>query len=239
MKNFLGIVALLLVCAGVFWVIVKLPAVAVPAIQSQALEAVLEPITGNSEAVGAATNTPVAPTPTVVVSVVRTAPSVIKAISRIGRLETLSVEISKPVEVERTKDLILGIKDSERLRIDAKATVIAGIDFDAITVNDIQTSLDGKKVVIDIPQAFIFSVIPDEASFMPVSRSVSMFGKKTDALLAEARKIAIQAIKDRAIESNVCGMATENAKKSIENLLSKMGFIEIVVNASEQNGACG
>lgn len=196
---------------------------------------ILEPLTDTLPASGVAA-TAVQPTPTIAIRIIRQVPSVITAVHNLGILETYSVDITKQVELERSQNILFGIADTEVVRINGKATVIAGVSLDALEKENVQVSVDGRKAIVRLPYARILHIVPDEQSMQPVSHGRSLFGRYTDALVNKAREMVLADIRRTAIERDVCLVASRNAEATIKNLLLKLGFIEIEVTSD--NGKC-
>ena len=194
---------------------------------------ILEPL---ADTLTDSTPTTVQPTPTIVIRIIRQVPSVITAVHNLGTLETYAVDITKQVELERSQNILFGISDAEVVRINGKATVIAGIQFDALEKERVQVSVDGRKAVVRLPYATVLHVVPDEQSMQPVVHGRSVFGRYTDALVNKAREMVLADIRRTAIERNICSVASRNAEATIKDLLLKLGFIEIEVTSDD--GVC-
>lgn len=196
---------------------------------------VIEPLTDTLPVSGVAA-TAVQPTATIVIRIIRQVPSVITAVHNLGILETYSVDITKQVELERSENRLFGIPDTEVVRINGKATVIAGVDLGVLEKENVQVSVDGRKAIVRLPYAHILHIVPDEQSMQPVSHGRSLFGRYTDALVSKTRDMVLTDIRNMAIEVDVCSIASRNAEATIKNLLLKLGFIEIEVTSDD--GEC-
>lgn len=171
------------------------------------------------------------PTPVATITIAE-APAIVSSIQVLGTLETAAYTVEKRVELTRNRAILFGIQDSEKVQIDARATVYAGVDFSAISITDV--AVQGGSVTVVLPGASITHVVPDESTMKPVLHSTSLFGEKTDALVQEVRQTALDAIRVKAVESGICNDANETAQAQIRTMLAKLGFSKIDISSNER-----
>lgn len=170
------------------------------------------------------------PTPVATITIAE-APAIVSSIQVLGTLETAAYTVEKRIELTRNRAILFGIQDSEKVQIDARATVYAGVDFSAISISDV--AIQGGSVTVVLPGASITHLVPDESTMKPTLHSTSLFGKQTDALVQEVRQTALDAIRAKAIESGICRDANETAQGQIRTMLAKLGFSKIDISSNE------
>lgn len=160
------------------------------------------------------------PTPTITVDPV----TVIRAVERLARLETSSYTIEKVITAESGEGPF-GFLFSDRLLLVARGEVIAGLDLERISEDDIQ--IVGDSIYITLPAAEIFVATLDSEGTYVYDRETALFGQQID-LETLARQEAERAILEAALEGGILDEAERNGESYITGLLDALGFEDIV-----------
>jgi hypothetical protein len=165
------------------------------------------------------------PTPTI-----RTdSAAVVKRVQQLNRLETTSYTVEKVIEAgiqgNAFQDLLFG----DRLLLIAHGTVIAGIDMSTLQANDVTISTDGKTLIFHMPPVEIFSVMLDNSRTRVYDRQQGLLAAPNKDLESKARQVAEAEILKAACEGGMMQRATEDAQRSLEQLLSMFDFEHIEV----------
>ena len=109
-------------------------------------------------------------------------------------------------------------------------TVIAGIDFEQITVE--KDDID-KRIVVKLPAAEIISSSVDPDTFKLYDEKTGLFTKISVSDVMESFASLIEDEENKAIEKGVLGEAQDNAAVLIENFVKNtfgLGAYKVVVN---------
>lgn len=145
--------------------------------------------------------------------------AVLKSVRSLARLETVTYTIEKIIDISATepqsvvKDFLFG----DRLLLIATGDVVAGIDLQNVQQNDIEL-VDGH-VTLRLPAPEILNVILNEPQTRVYDRKTGILSRPRDNLESEARKKAIEQIRESACGGRILDKATENAVNLIVRLL--------------------
>jgi hypothetical protein len=165
------------------------------------------------------TSTPT-PTPTPLVT--------ISEIRSLGRLETvqfyLQTVINLANEPSSVWDQLLG---TDSLLLIASGEVVGGFDLSKIEPGDITVHGDRITMVLPPPEILYSRVDNEETSVY--ERKTGLFRKPDKDLEGEARRLAEQAMVDRAIKGDILERAEANGRLQVEALLRQFGFSDVVI----------
>ncbi|MBN1312170.1 MAG: DUF4230 domain-containing protein [Anaerolineae bacterium] len=178
--------------------------------------ALREPVTGVNTQIQQILN----PTPTIVADPV----TVVRQVRSLSRLETASYTIEKVITAESGEGP-LGFLFQDKLLLVAQGEVIAGVDLDRISQENVQVVKD--SVFITLPASEIFvATLNNDATYV-YDRQTGVFGQQVD-LETLARREAESAILQAALEDGILNMAQEKAEQVVQNLMEAVGFTEVV-----------
>jgi hypothetical protein len=162
-------------------------------------------------------------TPTIIVR-----PPALVQVRALNELATAQQLMSTVVEVEKAR---VGDVIYERLVLIACGKVKAGINLSDL--NDSNVVTDGDVVTIRLPQAQLQDIyLVDDAS-QPCTTKVYdrtnlIILQETRELEQQAREKALVAIRDASVQAGVLEEARRNAKLSIERVLLRAGYRQVV-----------
>ena len=179
--------------------------------------------TGTSTAtlVPTSTSTPTpTPTPTPRVTVTE--------IQSLGRLETVQFLLQTVIDLaDEPSSVWEQILGTDKLLLVAGGEVVAGYDLSKIQKDDITVRGDHVTIVLPPPE-ILYSRIDNEETFV-YERKSGLFRKPDNDLEGEARRLAEQAMIDRALKGDILRRAEVNGRLQIEALLRSLGFSDILI----------
>ncbi len=170
----------------------------------------------------------VSATPTTVIS----RAAVIEQIRRIQRLETTTYTIERTV-AKQTDSFWPEWLRGERLLLVAHGTIVAGVDLDGLSENNVIVSDDGTSVVINLPAVAIFNqntILDNEKTYV-YDRQRGILSPFTIDLEATARREAGKQLLLAACEGGILRQATADSQRAIEHLLALLQ-IAVTVNSA-------
>jgi Protein of unknown function (DUF4230) len=185
------------------------------------LNALRQPITGVSGAVGTQVQQALHPTPTIIADPV----TVIKQIQSLSRMETSSFTIEKVITAESGEGTF-GFLFSDKLLLVAQGQVIAGIDMARMGEGDVRVVAD--TVYITMPAAEIFVATLDNDATYVYDRQTGFLAQQQIDLETLARREAENQILIAALEGGILDMAQTNGQNYIQTLMQALGFQEVV-----------
>jgi hypothetical protein len=161
------------------------------------------------------------PTPTVLPDPV----TVIRNVRSLARLETIQFTVEKVITAE-SRQGPLGFLFGDSLILVAHGNVIAGIDLNQLTSDDLR--LEGNTLYVQLPEPEVFiSALDNEQSYI-YDRDVGILTKGNIDLESEARQVAEESIEQSAIEDGILELAQQNAEYYLDRLLGDLGYPEVV-----------
>ncbi len=109
----------------------------------------------------------------------------------------------------------------------AVGDVQAGVNLDELGEDDVR--VEENRVTIDLPEARILSASlnEDETELYDRERGLIDF-RGDDALIEEARRDAVDEIRDAAENNGIIEQAQTNAEDSIEAFVMSLGYEEVI-----------
>lgn len=167
-----------------------------------------------------------APTPTI-----RSTSTVITRIQQLSRLETTSYTMEKVIEAGVQGNVFQNLLFGDRLLLIAHGTVIAGIDLGKLQESDVTISEDGNVITIHLPPIEIFSATLDNSKTRVYDREKGLLATNNQDLETMARQTAEAGILQSACESGIMQRATNDSRRSVEQIVSVMGFERVEIAA--------
>lgn len=158
------------------------------------------------------------PTPRVTITEIRS----------LGRLETVQFLLQTVIDLaDEPSSVWEQILGTDKLLLVAGGEVVAGYDLSKIQKDDITVRGDHVTIVLPPPEIF-YSRVDNEETFV-YERKSGLFRKPDKDLEGEARRLAEQAMIDRALKGEILRRAQVNGRLQIEALLRSLGFSDILI----------
>ena len=161
----------------------------------------------------------------------RTGPVVVQDIQRLNELATVKWTQQVIVEEEGNEEIwrryLPDLLSGERVLLIAVGDVQAGVNLDELGEDDVQ--VEENRVTIDLPEPRILSASLNEDETKVYDRDrglIDLWGD--DALIEEARRDAVDEIRDTAEKNGIIEQAQTNAEDSIRAFVISLGYGEVV-----------
>jgi hypothetical protein len=160
-------------------------------------------------------------TPTIYAS----AETVIRSVTRLSRLETVSYRIEKVITAE-TGQGPLGFLFGDRLLLIAHGEVIAGVDLAKLTEDSVATTADGT-IYMQLPPVEVFVATLNNEQTSVYDRRTGVVGLNPE-LETDARREAVRLILEAAVADGLEAEAEANAQVVLRSFLLALGFEDVV-----------
>ncbi|MEK6220929.1 MAG: DUF4230 domain-containing protein, partial [Chloroflexota bacterium] len=178
-------------------------------------------VSGNIDAFGTQVSEVLNPTPTLLPDPV----TIIHEVRSLARLETIQYSVEKVITAEVGQGAF-GFLIGDRLLFVAHGEVIAGIDLEKLSPEDL-TVVDGVLYVnLPTPEIFI-ATLDNDLSYI-YDRDTGLLTKGNVDLETLARQAAEKEILNAALESGILLQAQTNAENYLWRLFNSLGFPEII-----------
>lgn len=161
------------------------------------------------------------PTPTIIPDPV----TIIHSVRSLARLETIQYSVEKVITAESGQEA-LGFLFGDRLLLVAHGVVIAGVDLEKLSPNDLR--LEKGVLVVRLPPAEIFIATLDNAKSYVYDRETGVLTKGNIQLETEARRVAEEEIRKAALEDGILEQANRNAQAYLVRLFLQLGYRDVI-----------
>ncbi|NMC11273.1 MAG: DUF4230 domain-containing protein [Chloroflexi bacterium] len=161
------------------------------------------------------------PTPTVLPDPV----TIIHSVRSMARLETIQYTVEKIITAE-TGQGSFGFLFGDKLILVAHGIVIAGIDLEKITADDMW--LQKGVLYVKLPDAEVFVATLDNSKSYIYNRETGILTHGSVDLETTARRAAEEEIKKAAITDGILAQADTNAKLYLERLFLQLGYPDVI-----------
>lgn len=161
------------------------------------------------------------PTPTVLPDPV----TVIQGVRSLARLETIQYSVEKVITAE-TNQGPFGFLFGDRLILVAHGIVIAGVDLEKLTPEDLQVR--GGTLYVDLPDPEIFLTTLDNDKSYVYNRDTGLLTHGNINLETEARRAAETEIEKAALQDGILEQANQNAENYLSRLLEDLGYPAVI-----------
>lgn len=161
------------------------------------------------------------PTPTIIPDPV----TIIHSVRSLARLETIQYSVEKVITAESGQGTF-GFLFGDRLLLVAHGVVIAGVDLEKLSPNDLR--LDKGVLVVRLPPAEIFIATLDNAKSYVYDRETGVLTKGNIQLETEARRVAEEEIRKAALEDGILEQADRNAQAYLLRLFLQLGYRDVI-----------
>lgn len=187
---------------------------------------VLQPVNNLTSNLGTQVSQALHPTPTIVPDPI----TVIHEVRSLSRLETIQYTVEKVITAE-TGQGAFGFLFGDKLIFVAHGVVIAGIDLNKMSPQDLQVQNDVLYARLPAPEIFI-ATLDNNKSYV-YNRQTGVLTRGDVNLETSARQAAEQEIEKSAIEDGILDMARQNGQNYLYRLFTSLGYKDVVfVNAT-------
>ncbi len=161
------------------------------------------------------------PTPTILPDPV----TIIHDVRSLARLETIQYTVEKVITAEEgqgTFDFLF----EDRLLLVAHGIVIAGIDLEKLTPEDMW--LEGSVLNIRLPESEVFFATLDNEKTYIYERDTGLLRGPNPDLETLARQAAEKAIGEAALEDGILETARINAESYLIRLFLDLGYSDVI-----------
>ena|SRR3974390_411600 len=152
-------------------------------------------------------------------------PAVVEKIQQLRRLETVVYTMDKIVGGGHESPLLPDFLAGDKLLMLVHGEVVGGVDFSSLGTSDV--SMDGKKIVLHLPDAQILSTRLDSERTRVYSRETGLLVPTDPNLETQVRQEAERQIHDAALADGILKTAQQNARTTLTSLLQGLGFQEV------------
>lgn len=153
--------------------------------------------------------------------------TIVREVNQLARLETSSYEAEKVIQIEQgDEDMLFGVL-SDSIVFVAYGEVIAGVDLEQMSDDDIQV-VDPDTVMIHLPEAEVLVATLDNEKSYVVDRDTGLLAGANEQLETLARQSGEAAILDAALEYGILNEANANAEEYMEGFLQGLGFETVI-----------
>jgi hypothetical protein len=121
---------------------------------------------------------------------------------------------------------------TDELLLIASGEVVAGFDLSKVSENDITVRGDHVTMVLP-PAEILYSRVDNDETYV-YERNTGLFRKPDPRIESEARRLAEQAMIDRAQRGEILRRAENNGQLQIEALLRALGFADVLLVVREE-----
>jgi Protein of unknown function (DUF4230) len=157
-------------------------------------------------------------------------PDVVLAVHSLGRLETESYHLERVVDLTDHQTQLFGLVNAEdAILLVAVGDVVAGVDLEHLTVDDVDTDWPHRTVTLRLPPPSVFSSKLDEQATRVYSRKTDLIASRHEDLESRARVEAARTMEQTAVAHGLLDRARADAERAMTGLLGSVGFREIHV----------
>src|SRR3990170_2672702 len=161
------------------------------------------------------------PTPTIIPDPI----TIVHQVRSLARLETIQYSIEKIITAESGQGPF-GFLFGDKLIFVAHGTVIAGVDLEKLSPDDLRTK-DGV-LYVRLPSAEVLNYSLDNEKSYIYNRDTGLFTRGNQNLETEARQAAEQEILNAALEDGILDQAKANAESYMLRLFLNLGFPDVI-----------
>lgn len=149
---------------------------------------------------------------------VMTREAIVSKIQSLNRLQTVAYNVDSIIHSHKQGNWYALWQDEQKGLFLAHGRVLAGIDLNQLTAEQVVLSEDGKTVNITLPSAQVFETYLDNIEVYDIKTGV--FGMMTldPDLFHLAQQEGKKQILSQACQSHILTLATENAQKQVKGL---------------------
>jgi hypothetical protein len=157
-------------------------------------------------------------------------PAVVQQIQRLSELVTVKYGIQKVIGLEEQK-IPFG---SEKVLLMVQATALGGVDLTQLSTQDVTSTEDGA-VTIQLPAPRVMHVFVNDNETKVWDRSKTWWTpwvSLNPELEQDARRAALEAIQQAALQMGILSNAQQNAESTIREFLRTAGISKVTFHAT-------
>jgi len=158
--------------------------------------------------------------------------TIIRDVRSLARLETIHYSLEKVITAE-TGSGDLSFLFGDKLLFVAHGTVIAGINLENLTDEDL--TLRNGILYVDLPAPEVFVATLDNDKSYVYDRETGLLTKGDFDLETLARQSAEEAIREAALEDGILQQAQVNAENYLVRLFRSLGYPDVVLEFPDGN----
>lgn len=151
---------------------------------------------------------------------VLTREGVLQRIQHLNNLETVAFHVQTVVTSTKQGNWYRLWQDQQRGLFIASGRVVAGLNFNRLTADQVRVSADGKSIHIDLPPVEMLSISLDKTEIYDLNTGLMGLMQVDSELLTQAQQAARLQIGHTACQSGVLRIANENAQKQVQALFA-------------------
>jgi hypothetical protein len=151
--------------------------------------------------------------------------TIIHEVRALARLETIQYSVEKVITAEIGQG-DFGFLFGDRLLFVAHGVVIAGVDMQKLTSDDIR--LEGDILYVTLPDPEIFVATLDNDKSYIYDREIGFLTKGSQSLETKARQAAEQEIINAALADGILDLARQNAENYLGRLFANLGYSQVI-----------
>lgn len=151
---------------------------------------------------------------------VLTREGVLQRIQHLNNLETVAFHVQTVVTSTKQGNWYRLWQDQQRGLFIASGRVVAGLNFNRLTAEQVRVSADGKSIHIDLPPVEMLSISLDKTEIYDLNTGLMGLMQVDSELLTQAQQAARLQIGHTACQSGVLRIANENAQKQVQALFA-------------------
>jgi len=165
------------------------------------------------------------PTPTILPDPI----TIIQSVRTLARLETIQYTVEKVITAETNQETF-GILFGDKLLFVAHGNVVAGVDLEKLTSQDLR--LENGVLYVDLPPAEVFYVFLDNDKSYVFDRQTGLLNKGEKDLETAARQAAESEILNAALDDGILDQARKNAEIYLERLFNDLGYQTVIFDVN-------
>jgi len=173
------------------------------------------------------------------VTITRETPNVLRAVSEMARLETVSFHMERVIDRKKVTPRLRGLWDAEeKILLIAAADVTAGVDLKKLRAEDVVVDPEKMHVELTLPKPEVFSSALNNKLTRLYSWEKDWTASHDETQETIARRDAEKSLHAAALEAGILEQAGDSARKTVEGLLRSLGFHKIRVKfKSDESGS--
>ena len=180
----------------------------------------LNPIREANEAVSTQVAKILHPTPTLIPDPV----TILQQVRSLARLETIQYSVQKIITAEVNQGPFAFLFE-DRLLLVAHGSVLAGIDLNKLTAEDIW--IEGNALMVRLPETEIFIATLDNEKTYVYERDTGILRKPVRDLETLARQSAEKEIRQAAMEDGILDAARQNGEAYLLRFFNLLGYADV------------
>lgn len=149
---------------------------------------------------------------------------IVTQIQSLSRLETIAYNVDTVVSSEKKGSWIALWQDAQKGLFVVHGQVIAGVDLDKLTRNDVIVSEQDHSISINIPAVEVFKTSIDKIEVYDISGGILNLQPTNKEMIDKLQIEAKRQIQISACKAKILELANQNAQKQITQLFSLTGM---------------